>query len=169
MSMVFHVARAPWPRTWTRSMPTTTVPACVPCWFRFTMDGAQRGTAPGIQSGGSPAWASSATRIAIRLLPRVSGILPRDLSNKSGPHVATPCFKRAPKARPWQQRTLRFTHNGNLGSPVGASAGQIWWKRSIGKQGIDFCQRGQSGGCRSVEFGGITNQEHLARLPNDGL
>lgn len=54
-------------------MPTTTVAARAPCWLRFISTGTQRGTAPGIQSGVNPARASSATRIAMRLPPIVSG------------------------------------------------------------------------------------------------
>ena len=80
-----------------------------------------------------------------------------------------PCFNRVPGAREWLRRKQLFARDGNLGSPVGASAGEIRWKGSIGKQSIDLCQRGQSGWCRSVELGGIANQEHLARLPNDRL
>ena len=75
MSTVFHVARDYGPRTRIRSVPTTMVPARVPCWFCFTMIGTQWGAAPGVQSGVSPARASSATRIAMQdLSPRMSGI-----------------------------------------------------------------------------------------------
>ncbi len=62
------------PRDNPRSMPTTTGVACSPFSLRITSTGTLRHTAPGIQSGLSPARASSATRIAMQRPPDISNL-----------------------------------------------------------------------------------------------